>query len=145
MQNRWLVLLVCGTILALLSFVVTAQSNDAARAIDDAWSNNTARSNDAAWSNNAVERVVHIKAKKFEFSPAEITAKKGEPLVLEIESADVKHGFSLPDFGVRTDVKAGAVTRVSLTPNKTGKFAFACDVFCGSGHEDMSGLLTVTD
>jgi cytochrome c oxidase subunit 2 len=55
------------------------------------------------------------------------------------------HGFNLPDFGVRTDVLPGKVTRIRFTPDKTGEFVFFCDVFCGDGHEQMSGVLTVKD
>ncbi|PYT08728.1 MAG: hypothetical protein DMF60_04055 [Acidobacteria bacterium] len=58
---------------------------------------------------------------------------------------DKEHGFTLPDFGVRTDIKPGSVNRISFTPDKAGHFAFACDVFCGGGHEDMSGTLIVTE
>jgi cytochrome c oxidase subunit II len=93
----------------------------------------------------APEKIIHLTAKKFEFTPGEITAKKGEPVVLEIKSEDVNHGFSLPDFGVRGDVKPGEVTRIRFTPDKTGQFTFTCDVFCGTGHEEMSGTLTVTE
>lgn len=91
------------------------------------------------------EKVIRVTAKKFEFSPSEITVKKGEPLVLELTSADRGHGFFLPDFGVEAKINPGAVTRVSFMPGKTGKFNFACDVFCGSGHDDMSGALVVTE
>ena len=96
---------------------------------------------------NAVpsERVIHITAKKFDFSPDSITLKKGEPVVFEISSADREHGFNLRAFGVRTNVSAGKVTRVRFTPDKTGKFTFSCDVFCGDGHEEMTGTLIVTE
>jgi cytochrome c oxidase subunit II len=94
------------------------------------------------WAN---EKVIHITAAKFEFTPSEITVKKGEAVAFEIKSEDVKHGFSLPDFGVRADVKPGTVNRIHFTPDKVGQFVFTCDVFCGNGHEDMSGTLTVTD
>ena len=96
---------------------------------------------------NAVpaERVIHITAKKFEFSPDSITLKKGEPVVFEISSADRKHGFSLRAFGVRSDVLPGKVSRIRFTPDKTGKFTFSCDVFCGDGHEEMTGTVVVTD
>ena len=30
-----------------------------------------------------------------------------------------------------------------MTPTKTGEFIFLCDVFCGSGHENMEGTLRV--
>ncbi len=90
-----------------------------------------------------VERVIHISAKKFEFSPDSITLKKGEPVVLEISSADREHGFSLRAFGVRTNVSPGKVSRIRISPDKTGKFTFSCDVFCGDGHEEMTGTVVV--
>jgi cytochrome c oxidase subunit 2 len=93
----------------------------------------------------SAERVIQITAKKFDFSPGEIKIKKGETVILELKSADRDHGFNLPDFKIRMDVKPGEATRVKLTPDKTGTFTFTCDVFCGSGHEDMSGTITVTD
>jgi cytochrome c oxidase subunit II len=96
-------------------------------------------------SASPTEKVVKLTAKKFEYSPSEITVKKGEPVVLEISSEDVKHGFNLPNFGVRLDVKPGAVNRVRFIPDKAGRFTFHCDVFCGDGHEDMDGTLIVTE
>jgi len=96
-------------------------------------------------SASPTEKVVKLTAKKFEYSPSEITVKKGEPVVLEISSEDVRHGFNLPDFGIRLDVKPGAVNRVRFTPDKAGRFTFHCDVFCGDGHEDMDGTLNVTE
>ena len=91
------------------------------------------------------ERVIHITAKNFAFSPDSITLKKGEPVVFEISSGDRKHGFSLRAFGVRSDVLPGKVSRIRFTPDKTGKFSFSCDVFCGDGHEEMTGTVVVTD
>lgn len=90
-------------------------------------------------------QVIHVTAKKFEFTPGEITVKKGEPVVIEIKSEDVKHGFSLPDFKVRASIEPGKTAAVRFTPDKAGRFTFACDVFCGDGHEDMSGTLVVTE
>ena len=88
---------------------------------------------------------VRISAKKFSYTPSEVTLRKGEAVVLELVSEDRVHGFKLPAFGIRTDVRPNEVTRVPLTPDKTGTFTFACDVFCGDGHDDMAGTLVVTD
>jgi cytochrome c oxidase subunit 2 len=88
---------------------------------------------------------VRIVAKRFTYTPSEITLKKGEPVVLELVSEDRVHGFKLPAFKIRTDVRPNEVTRVPLTPDKTGTFTFACDVFCGDGHDDMTGTLIVTE
>ncbi len=86
---------------------------------------------------------IRISAKKFEFNPAKVTAKLGQPVVLVLSSEDRIHGFKMPDFGLRTDIVPGQETRVALTPDKAGSFAFLCDVFCGDGHEDMEGILVV--
>jgi cytochrome c oxidase subunit 2 len=34
---------------------------------------------------------------------------------------------------------------VRLVPNRIGTFDFHCDIFCGSGHEEMAGTIIVTD
>jgi cytochrome c oxidase subunit 2 len=89
------------------------------------------------------ERIIPMTARQFEYSPSVVHAKKGQPVVFELTSQDRLHGFMLPDFGVRADVKAGETVRVRLVPDKTGTFVFHCDVFCGDGHEGMSGQLIV--
>jgi cytochrome c oxidase subunit 2 len=91
------------------------------------------------------EKEIHITAKKFEFTPDTITLKKGEPVVLVVSSQDRKHGFNLRAFGIRADVNPGATARIPFTPDKTGTFTFSCDVFCGEGHEDMTGTIVVTE
>ncbi|HZS44979.1 MAG TPA: cupredoxin domain-containing protein [Blastocatellia bacterium] len=91
------------------------------------------------------ETVIRLTAKRFEYSPSQITVKKGTPVVIELISKDRLHGFNLPDFKIRSDAKPNEVTRVRFVPDKTGTFTFACDVYCGDGHEDMTGTLVVTD
>ncbi|EJL92656.1 heme/copper-type cytochrome/quinol oxidase, subunit 2 [Herbaspirillum sp. CF444] len=90
------------------------------------------------------ERVIKVTAKRFDFSPSVIPLKKGVPVVLELTSLDIPMGFNAPDFGVRTDVLPGKVSKLRFIPDKTGEFTFYCDIFCGSGHESMSGSLVVT-
>jgi cytochrome c oxidase subunit 2 len=91
----------------------------------------------------ASPRVIRIVAKKFDFTPAEIHVRKGEHVVLELVSMDRKHGFKLPELEIRTDVLPGTSTRIEITPQKPGRYPFACDIFCGEGHEDMNGTLVV--
>lgn len=71
--------------------------------------------------------------------------KKNPPVVLEITSLDRRHGFRLREFGLRADVEAGTTERIRLVANKTGRFPFQCDVFCGDGHERMRGELVVVE
>jgi cytochrome c oxidase subunit 2 len=89
------------------------------------------------------EQVIKILARKFTYSPNKLTLKKGVPVLLELTTADVLMGFYVPDFDIRADIIPGQVTKVRLVPDKTGAFAFLCDVFCGSGHETMNGTITV--
>lgn len=89
------------------------------------------------------QRNISLTAKRWEFSPATITVKKGEHVTLSIQSVDVTHGFSIPDFNVSATLKPNETTVVEFTPDKTGTFTFACNVFCGQGHADMTGTLIV--
>ena len=91
------------------------------------------------------EQVIHISASSFEFKPSEITVKKGVPVTLEIVSQDHHHGFRLSEFHLRADIQPGVTEKIRFVPDKSGKFNFLCDVFCGEGHEEMSGTLTVVE
>jgi cytochrome c oxidase subunit II len=91
------------------------------------------------------ERVVEIAVKKFEYIPAEVTLKKGQPVRLELTSLDHLHGFDLPDLGIRADVKPDETAVLHLVPQKIGQFVFHCDIFCGDGHEDLQGVITVVE
>jgi cytochrome c oxidase subunit 2 len=97
----------------------------------------------AEWHVN--EPVIKMTVKRFQYEPREIHVKKGVPVVLEITSLDVPHGFNLPELKVRADVIPGQVTRVHLVPDRVGTFTFRCDIFCGTQHEDLDGSLTVTE
>jgi cytochrome c oxidase subunit 2 len=91
------------------------------------------------------EQVIRISASTFEFKPSEITVRKGMPVVLELTSQDRHHGFKLSAFELRVDIKPGVAEKVRFVPDKIGKFTFLCDVFCGDGHEDMSGTIRVIE
>jgi cytochrome c oxidase subunit 2 len=89
------------------------------------------------------ERTVQITAKRFEFTPATIELKVGEPVVLEISTLDRKHGLAVPELHIDAVVLPGKPTRVRLVPDHAGTFGFHCSVFCGSKHEEMTGQIVV--
>ncbi len=91
------------------------------------------------------EQVIQITAKRFEYSPKEITLKKGVPVILEFTSLDRLHGFNCPGLKLRMDIRPGKVNTLRFTPDKAGTFPFHCDNFCGSGHEGMRGTIIVTE
>jgi cytochrome c oxidase subunit 2 len=99
----------------------------------------------AAVAAPGAERTVAVTVMKFEFIPETIDLKKGEPVVIDVSSLDRKHGFNVPEFGIRTDVLPDESVKIRIVPDKTGRFLFHCDNFCGDGHEDMQGVIVVTD
>ena len=88
---------------------------------------------------------IKITARQFEFEPKLITVQKGKPVRLLITSKDVQHGFAIEELGINKKLKLDAVTVVEFTPTRVGRFPFACSVMCGSGHEEMTGELVVTE
>jgi cytochrome c oxidase subunit 2 len=86
---------------------------------------------------------IKVVAKKYEFNPSKITVKTGTPVVLELTSADRVHGFSIEELKLRAEIKPGETVRLEFTPDKPGTYSFKCDVYCGSGHPNMKGVLVV--
>lgn len=97
----------------------------------------------AAFAVQGQEKVIAVTAEKFKFTPAVIELKLGEPVMLELTTLDRKHGFQVPDLNIDENIEPGKVTRVRVVPTKAGTFSFHCDVFCGSGHEEMAGEIVV--
>jgi cytochrome c oxidase subunit 2 len=89
-------------------------------------------------------RVIKVVAKRFEFVPGEIHVKQGETVTLEFTAPEIPMDFNLADLKLRADLMPGKVVSLEFTPDKAGTFTFLCDVFCGTGHEEMSGMLIVT-
>jgi cytochrome c oxidase subunit 2 len=97
-------------------------------------------------ANAAAEpQVIEIKAKKFQFSPSEITLKKGEPVILRLSSEDRTHGFLLKPLKIDTDITPGKATDIPVTPKAVGQYLVICDHYCGTGHGNMKMKLTVVE
>jgi cytochrome c oxidase subunit II len=90
-------------------------------------------------------KVIEIAAKKFEFTPSEITLKKGETVILRLTSADRVHGFMSKPLKIDTDISVGRPTDVSVTPASAGDFTVICDHYCGTGHGNMKMKVTVVE
>lgn len=91
------------------------------------------------------EQTIRITAQKFFYDPNNIIVKKDVPVVLELTSSDALHGFNCPDLKIRADLLPNKTAILRFTPTKAGVFPFHCDVFCGSGHEGMTGTIVVRE
>jgi cytochrome c oxidase subunit 2 len=92
-----------------------------------------------------VPQRVQITAKRFDFTPGDITLKKGVPVVLVLSSEDVAHGLKFKELNVVVTAKKGQTNEVAFTPDRVGTFIGQCSVFCGSGHGHMKLTLHVTE
>ncbi len=88
-------------------------------------------------------RVVEVVAKRFQFTPSEVTLKKGEPVTFRFRSEDVKHGFLLKKLKLDVDIDPGKVAEATITPTEAGVFTARCDHFCGEGHRNMKMKIIV--
>ena len=88
---------------------------------------------------------IEVDAKRFEFAPAAITVKKGEPVVLVLKSEDVAHGLRFRELGLEMKTTKGGTAELHFTPQKAGDFVGQCSVFCGAGHGHMSLTMHVVD
>ncbi len=100
-----------------------------------------------ALAHNPAEAPEHIAivAKRFSYEPAEITVHKGQPVTLDLTTADVTHGLEIKELGIKTEVKKGKPAEVSFTPETVGTFTGKCSHFCGMGHGSMKLKIHVVE
>jgi cytochrome c oxidase subunit 2 len=90
-------------------------------------------------------RRIEVAVSRFAYSPAEITVKKNQPVVLVLNSSDVAHGLRFRELGQEVKIPANGTAEMHFTPDKTGDFVGHCSVFCGSGHGSMTLTLHVVE
>lgn len=90
-------------------------------------------------------RRIEVSVKRFEYLPAEVTVKKGEPVVLALTTQDVAHGLKFKELNLNTKLEKGKTSELAFTPTTVGDFVGHCSVFCGSGHGSMTLTLHVTE
>ena len=67
------------------------------------------------------------------------------PVRFRLTSADVIHGFLLPDTNVNTMVVPGFVAEVRTKFAHVGQYEMPCNEFCGLGHHGMWTHVNVVD
>ncbi|HEY7113308.1 MAG TPA: cupredoxin domain-containing protein [Thermoanaerobaculia bacterium] len=93
----------------------------------------------------APARKITVTARKYEFNPAKIEMKVGEPVEITLQAEDTTHGFTCKDLGVeKVVVEKGQSQSFVVTPQKAGTYEFKCAKWCGFGHGKMKGEIVVT-
>jgi cytochrome c oxidase subunit 2 len=75
------------------------------------------------------QKQIEVTAKRFAYERAEITVKKGAPVVLVIKSADVAHGLRFRKLNLNAKIDKGSNAELKFTPDKRGDFVSATAQF----------------
>jgi len=90
-------------------------------------------------------RRIKILAKRWDYTPSEVTLKKGVPVVIVLTSKDADHGLKLKELNLNIKAKKGQTSEGAFTPTVAGAFTGQCSVFCGSGHGSMKLVVHVAE
>lgn len=69
--------------------------------------------------------------------------KLDQPVKALLRSKDVLHNFYVPQFRVKMDLVPGLVSYLWFTPTVIGSYEIICSEYCGVGHYNMRGRVTV--
>jgi cytochrome c oxidase subunit 2 len=86
---------------------------------------------------------LEMRARKYDFEPAEVRVRRGQVVELHLTATDRKHGFELKPFGIQTELPEGQPVIMRFVANQRGEFGFRCDILCGLDHLGMKGKLIV--
>jgi cytochrome c oxidase subunit 2 len=92
--------------------------------------------------NSGAERI-KVVMKKYTIEPAVIHVKAGQTTELEVSTADVQHGFDVPDLGIKEPVRPGSPAVITLKAPAKGEYKVVCGIICGPHHDDMQAKLVV--
>ena len=96
-----------------------------------------------AAADSGTERVIHITAESFAFTPEIIRVRQGDTVTIELASLDATHGIYLDGYDVCVEAEPGRPARLTLVADRAGSFRFRCSVACGNLHPFMIGQLKV--
>ena len=89
------------------------------------------------------ERVFHIEADDFAYSPAVLHVNPGDRVTIELASSDVVHGLYVDGYDVSVIADPGQPASLSFIANLPGTVRLRCSVTCGALHPFMTGKLQV--
>ena len=86
---------------------------------------------------------VRLIAQQYDFVPRHVRVPADTPVRFRLTSADVVHGFLLPNTNVNTMVVPGFVAEVRTRFTRAGDYEMPCHEYCGLGHHAMTAHVSV--
>lgn len=75
--------------------------------------------------------------------PNTMTVPNRHPVVVDISSIDVIHGYAVHNMRIQQDAIPGLSVKMWYEPIKEGSYDIVCAQLCGMGHSKMAGTLEV--
>jgi cytochrome c oxidase subunit 2 len=98
-------------------------------------------------SQESAPQEVNVQARQFAFLLDRSRIRAGEKVKFHLTSADVNHGFAVFDshnkFLFQVQVMPKKTQDYVYTFKRPGTYRIVCFEYCGSGHDQMEGQLTV--
>ncbi|MCU4925771.1 cytochrome C oxidase subunit II [Halobacteria archaeon AArc-dxtr1] len=91
------------------------------------------------------EYEVYVVAQTFSYLPDPIEVPADSDVTFYVTSRDVIHSFSLVGTNVNTMAIPGEVSVMPVEFDEPGEYGVVCNEYCGPGHHDMEGMVTVVD
>jgi cytochrome c oxidase subunit II len=144
-ENRWLMIMVAMLLVMMAVIVVTGimgalHPSSNVEVIDPTTlhlQGEFVESNLGAAAEPDGSVTVRFIATQYDFVPDCVDVPVGTPVKFRLTSADVVHGFLLPDTNVNTLVVPGFVAEVRTRFANQAEYAMPCNEFCGLGHHGM--------
>lgn len=82
---------------------------------------------------------VTVIGSNFDFNQDEYVVQSGEEVTLTYVNEEGNHGITID--GLDVDIQGEG--EVTFIPEKPGEYNIICNIFCGTGHEEMVAKLVV--
>ena len=92
---------------------------------------------------NKYEAYIRAEANPWKFRPEKLEVPAGSTVTFYVTAADVQHGFKLEGTNVNVQILPGQISKMTATFSQKGTYNFVCTEYCGVGHQNMYGTLTV--
>jgi cytochrome c oxidase subunit 2 len=75
----------------------------------------------------------------------ELQIPVGQPVVIELASADVIHSFWVPQLSGKKDMIPGRTNQLTIQADRAGQFGGVCAEYCGRSHALMGMVVVAQD
>ena len=79
----------------------------------------------------------------FVFQPANVRVPAGAEIEFFLTARDVIHGYQIEKTNINVELIPGEISRLLYTFDEPGVYRITCNQYCGIGHHNMIGSITV--